>query len=140
MNRIDLPITPCEVDWSTMTLADRGRFCGSCGKVVSELAQMTEVEARALLRSPPTEGFCVRYFCDERGEIVFGSDVLLAAAIGGDDDAPKVPTPPHPLEGIPIPHMGVPRPVEPAKRRWPSIPKRQPTPDEDLTPDERSPS
>jgi hypothetical protein len=39
MNRTDLPIaSPCNADWSTMTLADRGRFCGACRKVVRELS------------------------------------------------------------------------------------------------------
>jgi hypothetical protein len=77
MNRTDLPIaTPCSADWTTMTLADRGRFCGDCKKVVRELAQLTEREARALLASPPTEGLCVRYVHDTTGEIVFRPDVV----------------------------------------------------------------
>ena len=77
MNRTELPIAiPCTVDWTTMTLADRGRFCGECRKVVRELAQVTEAEARALLASPPTEGLCVRYVHDATGEIVFRPDVV----------------------------------------------------------------
>ena len=69
MNRNEVPIaSPCNVDWSTMTLADRGRFCGACRKVVRELRHMTEAEARALLASPPTEGLCVRYVHDATGE------------------------------------------------------------------------
>jgi len=77
MNRTDVPIaSPCTVDWTTMTLADRGRFCGQCRKVVRELAQLTEAEARALLASPPTEGLCVRYVHDTTGEIVFRPDVV----------------------------------------------------------------
>ncbi|HEY3816081.1 MAG TPA: hypothetical protein VGL81_02865 [Polyangiaceae bacterium] len=77
MNRTDLPIaSPCKADWTTMTLADRGRFCGECKKVVRELAQLTEAEARALLASPPTEGLCVRYVHDATGEIVFRRDVV----------------------------------------------------------------
>jgi hypothetical protein len=69
MNRTDLPIaSPCTADWTTMTLADRGRFCGQCRKVVRELAQMTEAEARAMLASPPTEGLCVRYVHDATGD------------------------------------------------------------------------
>jgi hypothetical protein len=65
-----------------MTLADRGRFCGACRKVVHELARMSERDARALLASPPTEGLCVRYIHDERGEIVFRqSDVIPLARL-----------------------------------------------------------
>ena len=59
-----------------MSLADRGRFCGDCKKVVRELAQLTEAEARALLASPPTEGLCVRYVHDATGEIVFRRDIV----------------------------------------------------------------
>jgi hypothetical protein len=77
MNRTDLPIAAaCQADWTTMTLADRGRFCGTCRKVVRELGQMTETQARALLASPPTDGLCVRYVHDERGAIVFRRDVV----------------------------------------------------------------
>jgi hypothetical protein len=82
MNRTDLPIaTPCTVDWTTMTLADRGRFCGECKKVVRELAQLTESEARALLASPPTEGLCVRYVHDTTGEILFRRDLVPAGRL-----------------------------------------------------------
>ncbi len=78
MNRTDLPIAaPCSADWSTMTLADRGRFCGACSKVVRELARLTETEARALLASPPTEGLCVRYVHDATGEILFRRDAVV---------------------------------------------------------------
>jgi hypothetical protein len=77
MNRTDIPIaSPCSADWTTMTLADRGRFCGQCKKVVRELTLLTENEARALLASPPTEGLCVRYVHDTTGEIVFRPDVV----------------------------------------------------------------
>ena len=82
MNRTDIPIAePCTADWTTMTLAERGRFCGQCRKVVRELAQMTEAEARALLASPPTEGLCVRYVHDATGEILFRRDVVPVARL-----------------------------------------------------------
>lgn len=82
MNRSEIPIaSPCHADWSTMTLADRGRFCGACRKVVRELRQMTEAEARALLASPPTEGLCVRYVHDATGEILFRRDLIPAGKL-----------------------------------------------------------
>jgi hypothetical protein len=82
MNRTELPIAnPCTADWNTMTLADRGRFCGACKKVVRELAQMTESEARAMLSSPPTEGLCVRYIHDTTGEIVFRPEVVPLSSL-----------------------------------------------------------
>jgi hypothetical protein len=78
MNRTEIPIaSPCNADWSTMTLADRGRFCGACRKVVRELRQVTEAEARALLASTPTEGLCVRYVHDATGEILFRRDDVV---------------------------------------------------------------
>jgi hypothetical protein len=78
MNRTEMLIaSPCNADWSTMTLSDRGRFCGECRKVVRELRQMTEAEARALLASPPTEGLCVRYVHDATGEILFRRDDIV---------------------------------------------------------------
>jgi hypothetical protein len=80
MNRAEIPIArPCTADWTRMTLADRGRFCGACRKVVRELAQMNEHEARALLASPPTEGLCVRYVHDATGEILFRRDDVVPA-------------------------------------------------------------
>jgi hypothetical protein len=82
MNRTEVPIaTPCSADWSTMTLADRGRFCGACSKVVRELSRLSEAEARALLASPPTEGLCVRYVHDATGEILFRRDVVPMARL-----------------------------------------------------------
>jgi hypothetical protein len=82
MRNTELPIAePCNADWTTMTLADRGRFCGQCRKVVRELGQMTEVEARAMLASPPTEGLCVRYVHDATGEILFRPDVVPVARL-----------------------------------------------------------
>jgi hypothetical protein len=80
MNRSEIPIAlPCTADWSRMTLAERGRFCFACRKVVRDLEQMTEREARALLASPPTEGLCVRYVHDATGEIVFRRDDVVPA-------------------------------------------------------------
>jgi hypothetical protein len=82
MNRTELPIaSPCNADWTTMTFAERGRFCGACKKVVRELAQMTESEARAMLASPPTEGLCVRYIHDVAGEIVFRREVVPVSSL-----------------------------------------------------------
>jgi hypothetical protein len=79
MNRTDVPIaSPCSADWTTMTLAERGRFCGECRKVVHELSRLTESQARALLAAPSTEGLCVRYVHDATGEIVFRPDVPVS--------------------------------------------------------------
>jgi hypothetical protein len=72
MRANDIPIaSPCTVDWRTMKPSDTKRFCETCKKHVHDLSSMTKVDARALLASPPTEGLCVRYLFDARGEIVF---------------------------------------------------------------------
>jgi hypothetical protein len=72
MHRDDISIkTPCHLDWSKMTPADGGRFCGDCKKVVRDLSGMSEPEARALIRSARTGELCVRYVYDAQGRIFF---------------------------------------------------------------------
>ncbi len=75
MDRNDLRIaTPCTLDWTKMTPAEGGRFCGDCKKVVRNLSSMTEREARALLRTAGDGDLCVRYVYDVQGRIFFGKD------------------------------------------------------------------
>lgn len=75
MEQRDFPIaSPCSLDWQKMTPADGGRFCGDCKKVVRDLSRLSEGEARALLRTPPREGLCVRYLHDRHGKIFFAGD------------------------------------------------------------------
>ena len=70
---------PCGVSWSAMSEREATRrFCGACQKHVHDLSRMTESEARDLLASPTTEGHCVRYFADERGQLVFLPDVPVS--------------------------------------------------------------
>ena len=72
--------TPCGMAWSAMTQREATRrFCGECKKHVNDLSLMTEGEARELLASPSTEGLCVRYFADERGQLVFLPDVPVSS-------------------------------------------------------------
>ncbi len=85
MDARDLRISsPCTVDWESMTPADGGRFCGDCKKVVRNLSQMTEREARALLAKPRNEGLCVRLLHDKHGKVFFADSApqgLLPAAL-----------------------------------------------------------
>jgi hypothetical protein len=76
MKRNELPIvSPCGADWQGMKPQDiASRFCGECNKHVHDLSRMTQVEARKLLSAPATEGLCVRYLHDERGEILFAQE------------------------------------------------------------------
>lgn len=54
------------------------RFCGDCKKHVNDLSMMTETEARELLASPTTEGLCIRYLADEKGQLAFLPDVPVS--------------------------------------------------------------
>src|SRR5436190_13435060 len=76
MDRRDITIkAPCEVDWEKMTPADKGRFCGECKKVVRNLSQLTEREARVMMREDGANGdLCVRFLYDKHGKIFFGGD------------------------------------------------------------------
>jgi hypothetical protein len=65
---------PCHADWTKMTPADGGRFCGDCKKVVKNISSMTEKDARKLLRSAGDGQLCVRYMHDKFGNVVFGRD------------------------------------------------------------------
>jgi hypothetical protein len=72
MKKGDVPIgSPCEAEWSAMAPAAGGRFCGDCKKVVRHLSEMTEADAKALLRRGKSEELCVRYLYDREGSVVF---------------------------------------------------------------------
>lgn len=68
---MQLPVaidTPCGADWNAMTPAGaRKRLCGSCDKVVHDLAKRTDDEVEALLANGPV---CVRYLYDVHGRRV----------------------------------------------------------------------
>jgi hypothetical protein len=75
LKKDDLTVAaPCNVDWQKMTLAEGGRFCGDCKKVVRDLSTMRERDARALLRSPDNGELCVRYLYDKHGKVFFAGD------------------------------------------------------------------
>ncbi|MEO1271237.1 MAG: hypothetical protein AAFX99_24360, partial [Myxococcota bacterium] len=79
---------PCQADWNAMTGTASRRFCGSCQKHVHNLSEMTERQARKLLKqaSCGTE-LCVRYRSGADGQIVFqpefGLDVRLRNQLAG---------------------------------------------------------
>jgi hypothetical protein len=82
MNARELEIkTPCTVDWTRMTPADGGRFCGDCKKVVRDLSKMTEDEARALVAKERYGELCVRMLVDRDGNVFFGGDKLLSGSL-----------------------------------------------------------
>jgi hypothetical protein len=65
---------PCQADWTKMTPADGGRFCGDCKKVVKNISSLTEKDARKLLRTAGEGQLCIRYMHDKLGNVVFGRD------------------------------------------------------------------
>lgn len=114
--------TPCGLDWSKMTRREANkRFCGECKKHVHDLSAMGADEARALLEGPSTEGLCVRYLADERGNIAFRPDVpttrlkraglaaaavamplTLTACMGSYSPPPQVPAEAMPTATAPV--------------------------------------
>jgi len=75
MDRSEIRIPrPCGVDWETMTPADKGRFCGECKKVVRNISQLSEGEARQLIREENNGDLCVRYLHDKHGKVFFAGD------------------------------------------------------------------
>jgi len=69
MNKKNVHISePCDADWEGMEVEGARRFCGACTKHVHDLSSMTRGDALALLRSTPK--LCVRYTCDENGDIL----------------------------------------------------------------------
>jgi hypothetical protein len=64
-----------------MTAAAGGRQCARCAKVVHDLGQMSEEQARALLAArSPGERVCIRYECDADGAVRFGPLKRVVAA------------------------------------------------------------
>ena len=80
MKRDEISIPkPCSADWGEMSGDEQRRFCGQCSKSVHNISEMTEPEARTLLRQPDV---CVRFATQPDGTIRFQSRRrFLAAAV-----------------------------------------------------------
>jgi hypothetical protein len=55
---------PCHQDWDTMTAVEKGRFCGSCKKVVYDFTEKTEEDFN-LLYQQNKGNICVRFDSDQ---------------------------------------------------------------------------
>lgn len=55
---------PCHEDWNKMHPVDRGRFCDSCSKVVTDFSQMTEREIEAFFRNK-SQNSCGKFRTDQ---------------------------------------------------------------------------
>jgi hypothetical protein len=56
--------TPCHEDWNKMTPAEKGRFCGSCQKVVMDFTSMSDAQIIAYFKRP-AENTCGRFYNDQ---------------------------------------------------------------------------
>jgi hypothetical protein len=83
---VDVP-NPCEVDWEDMVGDDRGRFCGRCGKTVTNLSVLDGDEIAGVLARGDCVSFLYREDASiikvERGAAAFApaAAVLLAATM-----------------------------------------------------------
>jgi glycine cleavage system H lipoate-binding protein len=61
MQPIQLSIPePCHENWDSMSLSEKGRFCGSCQKEVVDFTGMTDAELFAFFAQPRTGSVCGR--------------------------------------------------------------------------------
>jgi hypothetical protein len=85
MKQDEAPIaTPCGADWKSMRPRGNARLCETCDKLVHDLSARSEAEARALLRTQPNEGLCIRYLHDADGNVWFGDTserIVLASRL-----------------------------------------------------------
>ncbi|MGB1039778.1 MAG: hypothetical protein ACPGVD_02810 [Flavobacteriales bacterium] len=52
---------PCHENWNEMSPTDKGRFCGSCQKEVTDFTQMTKVEIKEFFIRKASESTCGRF-------------------------------------------------------------------------------
>lgn len=60
--QISIP-EPCHENWEEMTAVDRGKFCGSCQKVVTDFTQMEDAEIIQFLKEG--KGICGRFTANQ---------------------------------------------------------------------------
>ena len=71
---------PCHETWEDMSGEERKRLCTSCQKHVHNLSEQTKEEAEVLLQR--SEGLCVRYQPNARGDVRFRSALPIVALLG----------------------------------------------------------
>ena len=64
--RIQLYIPePCHENWNNMTMAEKGRICGSCQKQVVDFTGMKDEQMLAFFRKPTPNPVCGRFMHDQ---------------------------------------------------------------------------
>jgi len=73
MKREELKIaSPCHENFDDMQGSGAKRFCDSCSKHVTNLSDMTKIDADKFLKESAGSSVCVRYQVNGSGEVVFG--------------------------------------------------------------------
>jgi len=52
---------PCHENWNEMTPTEKGRFCGSCQKEVTDFTNMTKIEIKEFFMNKASESACGRF-------------------------------------------------------------------------------
>ena len=78
MNRRDLPLSGCPLDYAAMDGPVERRHCAQCDQFVTNLSALTEDEARRRIAAGPG---CVRYRFRSDGTILF-RPAVVAASLG----------------------------------------------------------
>jgi hypothetical protein len=64
--KIQLTIAePCHENWDKMTPVDKGRFCDSCQKQVTDFSNMSDREIAQFFKKPSTGSVCGRFMQDQ---------------------------------------------------------------------------
>ncbi len=76
----DLPLRLCDEDFAAMPLADGGRHCDACEKIVHDLSALTRRAAERLVADRTGPRRCYRYLARRDGTIVFAAEPPRPAA------------------------------------------------------------
>jgi hypothetical protein len=84
MHRRRLPIAnPCPEDFAAMNGAGASRHCERCDKAVTDLSQMTELQAKVFLLDHGSQRVCVRYRARPDGTIAFRAPPPIVGRAAG---------------------------------------------------------
>ena len=65
MRKINLAVqTPCHEDWNQMHPEEKGRFCASCCKTVTDFTNMSDRQLAEFFKKPK-ENICGRFYADQ---------------------------------------------------------------------------
>lgn len=62
--QLRIPI-PCHENWENMTDAEKGRYCSSCQKIVTDFSNMSDSEIALFFKKPSSGSVCGRFLQDQ---------------------------------------------------------------------------